>query len=168
MDVTANRVVSASLLILTACMWLYFVCHSVIEFQSHLEHERRVLQEAKILATTVCEMSREDIAGAIIDCESARATAMHHSPCIKALEKTMSTVVTEMFFIATEGVRGASHALGLVGCIGFLVMYVISLFFRAILSTSSTYSAMYNPHPMSQSLRQKHESSVTILPIDDD
>lgn len=163
-----HRIYSAIFLILSLCLWIYFATHATSEFLRQLEHERRVLQEARVIYNTVCKMPREDIAGHLIDCENARTTSLHHSPHIKALETTASIVSSDIFIVLTEGIRGASHAVGLMGFVVCITLYVSSLIVRAVTRNISQNELSYRDY--SASLQSKHQSFVRIteLPSNDE
>ena len=161
------RVWSSVFLFMMVSLWVYFVCHTYVEYETHLEYERRVVQEAKVLARTVCQLPREDVAGHLVDCEKAMHTAQHHAPVMKALETTASVIGSDIFAMITEGVRGASHAAGLLGFIFCVVAYIASLIIRSAAShfqERSKYSQSY----FSPSLQHKHQSSVCITNLEDD
>lgn len=158
------KIYSGIFLILSVCLWIYFSAHAISEFLIHLEYEKRVLQEAHILTTTVCTMPREDIAGNLIDCERARTTSLHHSPHIKALETTASIISSDIFIILTEGVKSAGHAMGLMGFFICVALYASSLLVRAMSSRISN-EELYSNKEFSPSLQAKHQSHVNITEI---
>ena len=152
-------------MILTICLWAYFVCHACSEFLVQLEHERRVLQEARILSNTVCNMPRDDIAGNLVNCEQVRTTAIHHSPRIKAVETTVAIITTDLFFVFTEGLRGASHAVGLMGFVVCFILYISSLIVRSLFVQASENNLKCT-YLCSPSLQEKHQSHVSIHELD--
>lgn len=158
---------NSTFLIIGVCLWVYFIFHSVVIYNEHYEYQKRIIHEAKVIMQTVCGMSREDIAGSLVDCEDARHKAFHTSAVLVALEHTASATGKDILVILSDGVQGASSALGFMGCVICIVMYCISIVVRVLFKNMHSRITYKDHAPYSEMALRGMHSSVCITELGD-
>ena len=129
----------------------------VIEFMASYAHVNGLVNEAKMLMESVCALSSSDLSNHIIDC--AEAKRLHATNVLlRAVELTMQNVLRNTFNALKNGIGEISHAIGIVGFIGFMSAYVLSLFVRAI------WGSRYNCHTAYSATSMERNQAVITLP----
>lgn len=144
-------------------MFAFFAIKLIAEFLEMYRVQKGIIDEATILTTSVCSMSHNELSGALIDCENARKI-VNTNILIRACELTFQSLMSGVISIIKMGVTELTHAVGFMGFVVCFVLYLASLFVRAVFAQLNAYEVQRH-RGYSECAIQNSQSAIT-LPLE--